>query len=264
MLLSGRVVIVTGAARGIGQACAKRAAAEGAKVVLADLNDVEGTRSAEQICSAGGTAKFIQTNVAERLDVHNLIAATLETYGDVDVMVCNAGIVDDAPFLELDENEFDRILRTNLKGTFLCGQAAARQFIKQIDAGRAPGAIVNLSSVNAFFGLPDHVAYSTSKGGVMQLTRSMAVALAPHGIRVNAVGPGTIETPLIADVVKDEAFRGKVLSRTPLGRFGQPDEIAAIVVWLASEQASYVTGETIYADGGRLPLNYVMASEDKA
>ena len=262
MLLSGRVVIVTGAARGIGEACAKRAAAEGAKVVVADFNDVDGARTATEIGEAGGTAMFVHTNVAERLDVHNLIAATLEAYGAVDVMVCNAGIVDDAPFLELDENEFERIMRTNLKGTFLCGQAAARQFVKQIDAGRAPGAIVNLSSVTAVFGLPDHVAYATSKGGVMQLTKSMALALAPHGIRVNAVGPGTIETPLIESVVKSQAFRDKVLSRTPLGRFGEPDEIAAIVVWLASEQASYVTGETIYADGGRMPLNYVVEREE--
>ena len=262
MLLSGRVVIVTGAARGIGEACAKRAAAEGAKVVVADFNDVDGARTASEIGEAGGTAMFVHTNVAERLDVHNLIAATLEAYGAVDLMVCNAGIVDDAPFLELDENEFERIMRTNLKGTFLCGQAAARQFVKQIDAGRAPGAIVNLSSVTAVFGLPDHVAYATSKGGVMQLTKSMALALAPHGIRVNAVGPGTIETPLIESVVKSQAFRDKVLSRTPLGRFGEPDEIAAIVVWLASEQASYVTGETIYADGGRMPLNYVVEREE--
>ncbi len=258
MLLSGKVAVVTGAAQGIGQACAERLAEEGAKVIVVDLNDVDGERVAREICEKGRAAKFIQANVAERLDVHNLIAAALEDYGGVDVMVCNAGIVDDVPFLELDEAEFDRVLRTNLKGTLLCGQAAARQFIKQIAAGRKPGAIVNMSSINAVFGLPDHVAYSVSKGAVTQLTRSMALALAPHGIRVNAVGPGTIETPLIKNVVKDEAFREMVLSRTPLGRIGEPAEVAAIVAWLASDQASYVTGETIYADGGRLSLNYMM------
>ncbi len=115
-----------------------------------------------------------------------------------------------------------------------------------------------MSSINERFGLPDHVAYSISKGGISQLTKAMAVALAPHGIRVNAVGPGTIDTPILAGVIKDTAFRAKVLSRTPLGRFGRPEEIAAIVAWLASEEASYVTGTTLFADGGRLPLNYVV------
>lgn len=262
MLLNGKVAIVTGAAQGIGRACAERCAAEGAKVVIADTNDVEGAKASAAICEVGRSAIFVQTNISEKLDVHNVIASTLEAYGHVDIMVANAGIVDDVPFLELEDSEFDRILRVNLKGTFLCAQAAARQIVKQIDAGRAPGAIVTMSSVNAFFGLPDHAAYATSKGGIAQLTRSMAIALAPHGIRVNAVGPGTIETPLIKDVVKDDAFRDTVLSRTPLGRIGRPEEIAAIVAWLASDQASYVTGETIYADGGRLPLNYIMPSRD--
>ncbi|MGI9422557.1 MAG: SDR family NAD(P)-dependent oxidoreductase [Hyphomicrobiaceae bacterium] len=262
MLLNGKVAIVTGAAQGIGRACAERCAAEGAKVVIADTNDVEGAKASAAICEAGRSAIFVQTNISEKLDVHNVIASTLEAYGHVDIMVANAGIVDDVPFLELEDSEFDRILRINLKGTFLCAQAAARQIVKQIDAGRAPGAIVTMSSVNAFFGLPDHAAYATSKGGIAQLTRSMAIALAPHGIRVNAVGPGTIETPLIKDVVKDDAFRDTVLSRTPLGRIGRPEEIAAIVAWLASDQASYITGETIYADGGRLPLNYIMPSRD--
>jgi NAD(P)-dependent dehydrogenase (short-subunit alcohol dehydrogenase family) len=140
------------------------------------------------------------------------------------------------------------------------GQAAARQMVKQGPPAGASqaGAIVNMSSINERFALPDHVAYSISKGGISQLTKAMAIALAPHGIRVNAVGPGTIETPLLEGVIKDKAFREKVLSRTPIGRFGQPREVAAIVAWLASEEASYVTGTTIFADGGRLPLNYVV------
>jgi glucose 1-dehydrogenase len=258
MLLSGQVAIVTGAGQGIGRACAVRLAAEGAKVVVADVNEKTGSKTVEAIAEAGGVSRFVHTNVAEKLDVHNLIAATLEAYSQLNVLVANAGVVDDVPFLELEEAEFDRIIATNLKGTFLCCQAAARQMVKQREDGGAPGAIVNMSSVNAHFGLPDHSAYSVSKGGVMQLTRSMAIALAPYGIRVNAVGPGTIETPLIEDVVKDEAFRRKVLSRTPLGRFGQPEEIAAVVAWLASDQASYITGETVYADGGRIGLNYVV------
>ena len=156
------------------------------------------------------------------------------------------------------------MLGVNLRGAFLMAQAAARQMVAQGppaaggSAKSSGGAIVNMSSINEKFGLPDHVAYSISKGGISQLTRAMAVALAPHGIRVNAVGPGTIDTPILAGVIKDSAFRTKVLSRTPLGRFGRPEEIAAVVVWLASDESSYVTGTTVFADGGRLPLNYVM------
>lgn len=258
MLLSGQVAVVTGAGQGIGRACAVRMAQEGAKVIVSDLNDKSGAETVGLIAEAGGTAQFVPANVAERLDVYNLMAATLEAHGRIDILVANAGIADDAPFLQLDVAEFDRIINTNLKGTFLCAQAAARQMVKQCEKGGPPGAIVNMSSVNAKFGHADHVAYAVSKGGVMQLTKSMAVALAPYGIRVNAIGPGSIETPLQCAFAKDEAVRATVLSRTPLGRFGQPEEIAAIAVWLASREASYVTGETIYADGGRLGLHYVM------
>lgn len=260
MLLKDRIAIVTGAGQGIGKACALRLAREGAKVVAADVNDAAGKSVVEDIRGRGGVGDFVDCDVSEKLDVHNLIAKALEVHGRIDVLVNNAGIVDDVPFLALSEEEFDRILGVNLKGAFLAGQAAARQMVKQgprKDGGGA-GAIVNMSSVNAVFALPDHVAYSISKGGLAQLTKAMAIALAPEGVRVNAVGPGTIETPLLAGVVKDEAFRKKVLSRTPMGRIGQPDEIAAIVAWLASDEASYVTGTTVYADGGRLPLNYVM------
>ena len=261
MLLAGKVAIVTGAAQGIGQACAERLAKEGAKVVVADINDELGTKVADGINSSGGEAFFHQCDVAERLDVHNLVAAALARYERVDVLVNNAAVLDDKPFLELEEAEFDRVIRTNLKGSFLCAQAVARQLVKQITEGSgntSPGAIVNMSSVDAWFGLPDHAAYSVSKGGIAQLTKSMAIALAPYGIRVNAVGPGSIATPMLDEVIKDKAFRTKVLSRTPLGRFGKPEEIAAIVAWLASDEASYVTGTTVYADGGRMPLNYVV------
>jgi NAD(P)-dependent dehydrogenase (short-subunit alcohol dehydrogenase family) len=259
MLLKGRAAVVTGAGQGIGRACAERLAQDGAKVVVADLNETTGSQVVKAITAAGGDATFVPVDVSTGASVAKLIAAAVSAYGRIDVLVNNAGVVDDRPFLDLEEREFDRILGINLKGAFLTAQGVARQMVKQGPGpGGVPGSIVNMSSVNAWFGLPDHVAYSVSKGGVMQLTKSMAIALAPHGIRVNAVGPGTIETPLIKDVVKDDAFRQKVLSRTPLGRFGQPAEIAAIVAWLASDQASYLTGTTIYADGGRMPLNYVV------
>jgi NAD(P)-dependent dehydrogenase (short-subunit alcohol dehydrogenase family) len=261
MLLEGRSAIVTGGAQGIGRACAERLAQEGAKVVIADVNARAGAAAAKAIAKAGGVALFTACDVARKADVDRLIAAAVAAHGRLDVLVNNAGVVDDVPFLDLAEAEFDRIIATNLKGAFLTAQAAARQMAAQLarTPRSTPGAIVNMSSINAWFGLPDHAAYAMSKGGIMQLTKSMAVALAPLGIRVNAVGPGTIETPLIKDVVKDAAFRKKVLSRTPLGRFGRPEEIAAVVAWLASEEASYLTGTTIYADGGRMPLNYVVA-----
>lgn len=260
MLLQGKIAIVTGGSQGIGRACAERLAQEGAKVLIADINDELGPKVADGINAAGGEAVFHSCDVSERLDVHNLVAAALERYERIDVLVNNAAVLDDKPFLELEEAEFDRVIRTNLKGSFLCGQAVAKQMVKQIegDQNASPGAIVNMSSVNAWFGLPDHVAYSCSKGAIAQLTKSMAIALAPYGIRVNAVGPGSIATPMLDEVIKDKAFRTKVLSRTPLGRFGKPEEIAAIVAWLASDQASYVTGTTIFADGGRMPLNYVV------
>lgn len=261
MLLHGKVAIVTGASQGIGRACAERLAQEGAKVLIADINDELGQKAALAITSAGREAAYHACDVAERLDVHNLVAAAQERYERVDILVNNAAVLDDKPFLDLEEAEFDRVIRTNIKGSFLCAQAVAKQLVKQITEGgenESPGSIINMSSVNAWFGLPDHVAYTVSKGGISQLTKAMAIALAPYGIRVNAVGPGSIMTPMLDEVIKDKAFRTKVLSRTPLGRLGKPEEIAAVVAWLASDQASYVTGTTVYADGGRMPLNYVV------
>jgi glucose 1-dehydrogenase len=259
MLLAGKAAIVTGAAQGIGQACAVRLAREGAKVALCDVNDEAGERAAKAIRNGGATAIHMAADVARPADVDRVVAAALQAFGRIDVLVNNAGVVDDAPFLELAVEEFDRVLGINLRGAFLMGQAVARHMASRAKAeGGSPGAIVNMSSINEKFGLPDHVAYSVSKGGISQLTKAMAVALAPLGIRVNAVGPGTIDTPLLENVIRDETFRTKVLSRTPLGRFGRPEEIAAIVAWLASDEASYVTGTTIFADGGRLPLNYVV------
>ncbi|HEX5997790.1 MAG TPA: SDR family NAD(P)-dependent oxidoreductase [Hyphomicrobiaceae bacterium] len=260
MLLAGRVAIVTGAAQGIGRACAVRLAQEGAKIALCDVNAEAGAKVVDAIVASGGHATFVRCDVASAAEVDSALTATLNTYGRVDVLVNNAGILDDAPFLELSIEEFDHVLGVNLRGAFLMAQAAARQMVSQgrTAAGGSAGAIVNMSSINERFGLPDHVAYSISKGGISQLTKAAAVALAPHGIRVNAVGPGTIDTPILAGVIKDAAFRNKVLSRTPLGRFGRPEEIAAVVAWLASDEASYVTGTTVFADGGRLPLNYVV------
>jgi len=258
MALTDKVTIVTGAARGIGFACAKRFATDGAKVVLADLDEDRGAEAAETLASGGADARFVACDVGERLDVRNLITATVEAHGRVDVLINNAGIVASGDFLDLKEEDFDRVLRVNLKGAFLVGQAVARQMVAQIEEGDAPGAIVNMSSINAVFGIANQVPYSISKGGVNQLTKVMALSLAPLGIRVNAIGPGSIMTDMLAAVANDEEAKRRVLSRTPMGRIGRPEEIAAVAAFLADDDASYVTGQTVYADGGRLGLNYTV------
>jgi NAD(P)-dependent dehydrogenase (short-subunit alcohol dehydrogenase family) len=258
MSVSRRTVIVTGAAKGIGRAIAERFAADGAEVILADVDQSSGEAAAEALRQAGGAARFLRCDVGSREEVARLFADLVEREGRVDVLVNNAAILDSADFLDLTEHEFDRVLRVNLKGAFLMGQAAARLMVEQVKAGGAPGAIINLSSVNAVFALPDHVAYSVSKGGIAQLTKAMALSLAPHGIRVNAIAPGSIMTAMLEKVMDDASARQRILSRTPLGRLGKPEEIAAIAAFLASDAASYITGQTIYADGGRLPLNYTV------
>ena len=256
----GKIAIVTGAARGIGLACAERLAADGATVVLSDIEEQEGRDAAKRI---GKGAYFIACDVGDAAAVKTLVDTTVKTSGSVDILINNAGIVAGAEFLDLTEEIFDRVLRINLKGNFLVGQAAARQMVAQIKQGRAPGAIVNMSSVNAVFAIPTQIPYSISKGGIAQLTKGMAIALAPHGIRVNAIGPGTILTELAKTAVlgNREAER-KILSRTPMGRMGEPDEVASVAVFLASDEASYLTGQTIYPDGGRLALNYTVPVPD--
>lgn len=258
MSIEGKVAIISGAAKGIGRACANRLAHAGAKIIVADINVTLGEEVADGLRGGGHEARFIECNVAERLDVRNMIAETLNAFGRIDILVNNAAVMDSAPFLELREDELERVFSVNVKGAFLLAQSAARQMVTQVKAGEAPGNIINMSSVNDHFALPDHVAYTMSKGAVAQLTKAMALALAPHGIRVNAVAPGSINTDMLKPVAGDPDAARMVLSRTPLGRFGNPEEIARIVQFLASDAASYITGETIYADGGRRPLNFTV------
>lgn len=193
-------------------------------------------------------------------DVDRLMDRTIDMYGRIDVLLSNAGVISSGmDFLDLDEEEFDRVLRINLKSQFLCGQAAARAMVRQGDGG----VIINMSSITAVLALPDQVPYVVSKGGSNQLTKAMALALAPHRIRVVAIGPGTILTELAEKaVVGNDEARRRVLSRTPLGRLGEPREIAKVAAFLASDEASYITGQTIYPDGGRLALNYTVPVPD--
>ncbi|WP_374330533.1 SDR family NAD(P)-dependent oxidoreductase [Aestuariivirga sp.] len=253
MKLKKRIAIVTGAARGIGLAIAERLAKEGATVVLADVLDKDGKAAAKRL----GTT-YRHCDVSRVAEVKSLVAFTVRKFGAVDILVNNAAVSANTDFLAVTEAEFDRVIGINLKGSFLMLQACARQMLKQVEAGRKPGAIVNMSSVNDTLAIPGIVTYCMSKGGVSQMTRATSIALAPHGIRVNAIGPGTIDTDMARGVLSDKAAMDRAMSRTPLGRAGTPAEVAAIAAFLVSEDASYVTGETIYVDGGRMPLNYTV------
>ena len=253
MRLKDRIAIVTGAARGIGLAIAERFVGEGATVVIADVNDAAG-----QAAAASVGASYVHCDVAKSGDVNALVETVVRQHGAIDILVNNAGIAVGGDFLEVTEADLDRVLDINLKGSFLMLQACAREMVKQVKAGRKPGAIVNMSSVNDTLAIPTIVSYCMSKGGVSQLTRATSIYLSAHGIRVNAIGPGSIRTDMFAGVVSDPAAMQRVMSRTPLGRPGEPSEVAAVAAFLASDDASYVTGETIYIDGGRMPLNYTV------
>ena len=258
MRLKDKVTVITGAAAGIGLACAKRFAAEGAKVVLSDIDAGKGAAAAAAIAETGAEARFVACDVGDKAQVDGLIAAAVSAYGGLDCAIANAGIVHACDFLDLEEADFDRVIRVNLKGVFLTGQAAARQMVAQ---GRG-GTIINMSSVNAVMAIPAITPYVAAKGGVNQLTKVMALSLVDHGIRVNAIGPGSIMTEVFKSVATDPAAMNKILSRTPMGRVGEPDEIASVALFLASEDSSYITGQTIYPDGGRLALNYTVPVEE--
>ncbi|GFR49597.1 hypothetical protein Agub_g11666, partial [Astrephomene gubernaculifera] len=258
--LLGKVAVVTGGAKGIGLGCARSLCKEGAKVVLADVDLATAHRSAQELAASGHAARAVKCDVRLKADCEAAVAAAVAEWGKLDIMVANAGIVKAAPFLEMIEQDFDDVLAVNLKGVFLSCQAAARQMVSQRESqpGWSGGAIVTMSSVNAVMAIPTISGYNASKGGVNGLTRSMALALAPYGIRVNGVGPGSIATDVLSSVAADPAARQRLLSRTPLGRIGGPEEVGEVVAFLASEAGSYMTGQVVYVDGGRLALNYTV------
>jgi len=248
MRLQDRTAVITGGGRGLGRAIAERFLAEGAKVLLADVDAATLVKTAEELGCLS-----CPTDVAEKDQIDRMVATAIEAFGHIDILVNNAGITHAAEFLDLTVEDFDRVIAVNLRSAFVASQAAARHMIP-----RGKGTIVNMSSVNAVFAIPNQIPYAISKGGMNQLTKVSAMALAPHGIRVNAIGPGTILTDMGQAIMSNAEMQQKILSRTPLGRCGEPSEIASIAAFLASDDASYLTGQTIYPDGGRLALNYTV------
>ncbi|MEM7070360.1 MAG: SDR family oxidoreductase [Pseudomonadota bacterium] len=243
------IALVTGAAQGIGYACAKALIDDGCEVVICDI-DAQKLAQAQK--TLGLNAKSVICDMAEADQIISMFDDIEKQFGPVEILVNNAGIAYPDDFLNYDLAVFDKVLNVNLRSVFIATQRAAKTMV----AKSIKGAIINVSSINAVVAIPTIPAYCASKGGVTQLTKVAALALAPHHIRVNAVGPGSVETQMVAQVNNDAQAKQKILSRTPLKRLAQPHEIADIVVFLAGSKASYITGETIYADGGRIAMNY--------
>lgn len=257
MKLSGKVAVVTGAARGIGRACVERFLIEGARVALSDIDTARLNETAQALGCASKILSVV-TDVSKKEEIEALIAVTVKKFGCIDIMVNNAGIAQVKPFLDISKADYDKVLSVNLEGAFWGTQAAARQMIAQ----GGGGVIINMSSINSGLANPNVATYAIAKAGMNQITGTAAVAFARNGIRVVGVGPGTIDTEMVRGDFVASATDRAIIARTPMGRYGTASEIASVVAFLASDDASYITGETIYPDGGRRVLNYVMPEQE--
>jgi len=249
MKLKGKVAIIAGGTKGIGLGIALEFVRAGAKVVVGGTTDKTGEAAVREIEAMGGEGLFINCDVSSLPALDQIIEQAVQHFGRLDIYVANAGINDPGKthFIDITPDQYDRIMGVNLRGMFFGGQKAARQMIRQGEGG----VIINMSSVNAHLGLDAQVVYTTSKGGVQQLTKVQAVALAPYHIKVNAMAPGPIETELMRRVGSDKQLMDTILSRTPLGRIGTPRECGRLAVFLASEDSNFIFGQSIYIDGGR-------------
>lgn len=245
MKLQDKVAIVTGSGRGIGRAIAIELAKAGAKVVVTSRHTEECAEVCDVIGGEGGESLCVQCDVSKKNDVEALVKQTVEKFGTVDILVNNAGVVRQGPLTEMSEEDWDFVLDINLKGAFLFSKAVAPIMMK-----KKSGKIVSIASIAGEVGFANTSAYCASKGGLINLTRELALEMAPYNVNVNAVDPGVIETDMTSDMLEDEATQKGLLSQIPMGRVGQPEEIAKAVLFLASDDASYVTGQALTVDGG--------------
>jgi NAD(P)-dependent dehydrogenase (short-subunit alcohol dehydrogenase family) len=248
--LRGKVAIITGAKRGMGRTHAIILARAGAKVVVSDTSQEECQLVADEIKKERGEAIAVKCDIGQKIEVDNLIKKTIEKFGKLDILVNNAGICPFKPFLELTEEDWEKVLDINLKGYFLCSQAAAKEMAKQ-----KSGVIVNIASIamgQVGVGFPGIVHYCASKGGIVAMAEAMSLELAPLNIRVNTIAPGAIDTPMAASVKQDMKTLDATLAGIPLKRMGKPEEISNAVLFLASDESSYMTGSVVVVDGGWL------------
>ncbi len=250
--LKGKVAIITGARRGMGKADALAFAKNGAKVVVADIFQKECELVVDEIKKNGGEGLAVKCDVTDKKEIEEMVKKTVDKFGKVDILVNNAGICQFKPFLELTEEEWDRTLDINLKGYFLCAQTVAKEMVKQ-----KSGTIVNIASVvmgQIGMGMAGLAHYSASKGGIAALTKTLALEFAPYNIRVNAIAPGAIDTPMAASTKADPKVLEATLAMIPLHRMGKAEEIANTVLFLTSDASSYVTGSIVVVDGGWLAM----------